>query len=246
MSGRMEFRGTLFAQVPMWAVERLEAGPIALLVHIAAATYSGEKLSQAQFARKLGVAERTVGRWARELVDVGVVVPHRSGEFGTVAEWAVLYDDPGVTREFHRDPDARPEPKPEPMVQPAQVDSPDRFQDFWDLYPRREKKRRAEQAWGRLDAGERDRCLRFLTSARRVWDGAAATERTRRERFIPHPTTFLNDRRFDDERWAGDGGAWIRRAVLDDERSQGTTSPTESWMTQTAPTAARGPVEGDW
>ena len=70
----------------------------------------------------------------------------------------------------------------------------DRFQDFWSRYPRKEGKAKAEKAWksGKLDA-HADLIIADVTA--RVDDRATWTD----PRFIPHPTTYLNQRRWEDE-----------------------------------------------
>lgn len=72
---------------------------------------------------------------------------------------------------------------------------PDRFQEFWSSYPRKIGKPKAQAAWKRLVKAKVDPqtiidgCTRWAT-----YYAQARTE----ERFIPHPTTWLNDARYDD------------------------------------------------
>jgi hypothetical protein len=74
-------------------------------------------------------------------------------------------------------------------------DQPDPdFERFWSDYPRRVGKKAARQAWNQLTADERTRALDAVP--------VFAAEQQRRGdeiKFTPHPATWLNGRRFDDE-----------------------------------------------
>jgi hypothetical protein len=70
------------------------------------------------------------------------------------------------------------------------------FEAFWQCYPRKVAKQEAEKAWAKLHPanGDFERIMGALenhkTSSRWREDGG---------QFIPHPATWLNQRRFDDE-----------------------------------------------
>lgn len=70
------------------------------------------------------------------------------------------------------------------------------FEHFWSLYPRKEGKKKAQQAWEKInpDAKLNDLILKGLekykTSDQWVKDKGA---------FVPHPTTWLNGERWNDE-----------------------------------------------
>jgi hypothetical protein len=67
-----------------------------------------------------------------------------------------------------------------------------RFGEFWLLYPRRENRGKAENAWNiavtKADPNE------IIAGLRRYLPVAAKAEK----RYIPYPATWLNDRRWDD------------------------------------------------
>lgn len=67
------------------------------------------------------------------------------------------------------------------------------FQQFWDAYPRKTNRKRAEDAWNRLAA--RGDLLRL------VMDGLARAKESRQWRLgvIPHPSTWLRNWRWEDE-----------------------------------------------
>lgn len=71
---------------------------------------------------------------------------------------------------------------------------PSRFDDFWSAYPRKEGKKAAAKAWARAKLDRiADRILddvRGRTLRDRQW---------RDRRYIPHPATYLNNERWNDE-----------------------------------------------
>jgi len=62
------------------------------------------------------------------------------------------------------------------------------FEEFWHMWPRREAKVAAMKAWKRLN--NRDR-LEAMDGVKKFLG--------RERRFIPHPATYLNGRRWEDE-----------------------------------------------
>ena len=63
------------------------------------------------------------------------------------------------------------------------------FRLFWQAYPRRVGKPAAERKWKRLKKSEQRAILDHLP--KRKWPG--------NKDYIPHPSTFLNQRRWEDE-----------------------------------------------
>lgn len=68
------------------------------------------------------------------------------------------------------------------------------FADFWAAWPRRVGKRDAEKAWARLRPQEKAAAIEALPKHVDYWN-ASGTER----QYIPHPATWLNGARWDDE-----------------------------------------------
>lgn len=72
---------------------------------------------------------------------------------------------------------------------------PNLFEDFWDAYPRKVGKAAAEKAWPKA-------CKKLdperLVKAAVYWAGLWEQARTEKQ-FIPHPATWLNGQRWDDE-----------------------------------------------
>lgn len=67
------------------------------------------------------------------------------------------------------------------------------FQDFWELYPRREARKDAVKAWDRIGPADRVAALVALLDWRRVWQARADY------RYTPLPATWLNGERWTDE-----------------------------------------------
>jgi hypothetical protein len=68
------------------------------------------------------------------------------------------------------------------------------FEDFWKEYPRKVAKKSAEKAWNKLTDIEQTKALNAITQHVKYWK----TKETEHE-FIPHPATWLNQARFEDE-----------------------------------------------
>ena len=83
-----------------------------------------------------------------------------------------------------------------PPIAPQGGERDDRFETFWKAYPRKEAKGRARNVWKRLKptASLLDRMLEAVSQQRASRSGKRITGQ-----FIPHPATWLNDQRWEDE-----------------------------------------------
>jgi len=68
---------------------------------------------------------------------------------------------------------------------------PDIFDEFWDAYPRKVGKPAARKAWSRV-AAEHPAVMAGVAA----WSAAWARDGTA-DRFVPHPSTWLTDRRWE-------------------------------------------------
>lgn len=66
------------------------------------------------------------------------------------------------------------------------------WDNFWTVWPRRVARKEAQRAWDRLTPAERQEALTALPDWRRVWAG-------KETQYIPHPATWLNGARWEDE-----------------------------------------------
>ena len=68
------------------------------------------------------------------------------------------------------------------------------FDEFWMMYPRKVAKRTAQSSWNRLSELEQKEALDALQNHLKYWK----LKETSKE-FIPHPATWLNQGRWEDE-----------------------------------------------
>ncbi|MDA8149828.1 MAG: hypothetical protein M0041_01625 [Nitrospiraceae bacterium] len=92
-------------------------------------------------------------------------------------------------------PPERPNP---PETPPAEGVYSKEFETFWAAYPKKIGKLAAWQAWEKM-SGQRPPLEAIL----RTLDGYRQTEQWQETRFIPHPSNWLAQRRFDDEPMTG-------------------------------------------
>lgn len=70
----------------------------------------------------------------------------------------------------------------------------DGFDEFWALYPRKVEKQASKRAWKKLSRDDRQTALGILTLHVGAWRDAKKDPK-----YIPHPSTWLNGRRWEDE-----------------------------------------------
>lgn len=164
-----------FAQLP-----DLSKGHL-MLIWLFASQNDGKIPEDAKFLqRKLGLEKPPD---LKLLIDKGFLIP----EQGASEVLADRKQDASGTQAFARSREERREEAEE---------SARRFDEFWAVYPRKVAKPDALQVWNRLKLGNGEftkvmaGLTRYLTSEQWTKDDG---------RFIPHPATWLNKRRFDDE-----------------------------------------------
>lgn len=122
-------------------------------------------------------------------------------------------------------------PNPNPNTNPNPKDTRvraehSRFDEFWEIYPRKVGKGAAQKAWNKLkpDSDLADRIMGAVREQKRSvqWtkDGG---------QYIPNPTTWLNQQRWEDE--ATPANAWTGSRASDASRCAGA--------------ARKGPPEGE-
>ena len=72
------------------------------------------------------------------------------------------------------------------------------FYDFWQNYPRRVGKKQAQRLWNKLTPQEHVQIMCGLELWKQTyqWQSAGGT-------YIPYASTFLHQRRWEDEPWTG-------------------------------------------
>ena len=130
-------------------------------------------------------------------------------------------------------PNPEPEPEPEKKNTPkpprssAAADSlSDAFKAFWSAYPAKKAKPAALKAWAKVQADGQTQAA-ILAAIQRD----KASEQWTRDggRYIPHPATWLNQRRWEDEgptQAADNANAWWKRAGF---ASEGDAAEAGCW-----------------
>ncbi len=87
------------------------------------------------------------------------------------------------------------QPRPASRVNGKREKKADRFEEFWQLYPRKVKKKQALRTWETRDLDSMaDRILAHVKTC------ASSSQWVRENgKFVPHPTTYLNGDRWEDE-----------------------------------------------
>lgn len=201
-----------------WAWEQETKSSGERLVLLALADHAGEDGEcwphSARLGEKCGLDRKTVQRHLTALDERGVIekVSRRKRNNGTLAGW--LYRLPIVegthtsrlggdtdipTKRGHAHPVLEDTPtSPQepsifnPQIEPSQVDND--WQTFWNEYPRKTGKQNAEKAWSKLSATDRQSALAQIDMHIHHWDVSGTSPQ-----FIPHPATWLNGRRWEDE-----------------------------------------------
>jgi len=168
--------------------------------------------SRRRLATLIGVSESTLDRAMKELVDFGAVEVTRrvteSGDFTSnqylvrsVRGVASPVKPPGVmgeptggvtsdelTKAIVNESQELELMLTETVSEPVESD----FDRFWAQYPRKVGKQKAQKAWGRLTKKEKIAIFGVLDVHVSQWRGV-------RPEFVPHATSWLNGRRWEDE-----------------------------------------------
>ncbi|MFZ3569458.1 hypothetical protein ACNYS0_21130 [Streptomyces sp. BH034] len=137
----------------------------------------------------------------RELINKGVLKRTAAGHRNGAARYELLPLDattpapaPAPRAPIRKAP--RPAPPPRRERPDARASPPDGFDEFWDAYPRKVAKGNARTAYAKAIKRGADPAALATAAARHAAQWRAAhTE----PRFIPHPATWLNAERYDDE-----------------------------------------------
>lgn len=69
-----------------------------------------------------------------------------------------------------------------------------RFEEFWNAYPNKKAKKKAEQSWLKINPSEYDKIMSSLGEYKK-----SEQWRAQGGRFVPYPSTWLNQERWNDE-----------------------------------------------
>lgn len=205
-----------FAAIPNWMIRDANVSRRAIVVYGALASRAGRGgiyPSQAQIAEDARCDERTVRRALKELEDLGVLerVRRVSSMGYRQSDGYVLHpngrpgsDEESMRSEVSARDDAYRTLVSAPTGQNAQVtplieeeplkkNPEDAFEEFWSVYPRHVAKAAARTKF---------KVALKSASAETIIDGArrfASDPNLPEMQFVPHPTTWLNQGRWDDD-----------------------------------------------
>lgn len=177
------------------------------------APYQAKFLAGALFPLDLDVGTEDIDRWTDECVQAGLLVRY-GGEGREFVASPTFRDHQRVNRPSPSNCPAPPGWEPRAAVPPARLalhavaapgtehgtampataGEPPGFAEFWEAYPRREAKPRAIKAFA---SALRVAPFSSIMAGVAAWSASwTATETD--VAFVPHPATWLNERRWDD------------------------------------------------
>jgi len=219
-----------FSMVPAWLLER-RISDKALRLYAVLAGYADSETGHAYpgrtlLSRRMDCSVKTVDRAVQELLETGAIKKQQRVKDGHYQSslYTVVRIDPaqGVTRPHVKD-DATPcHTRPDPVspvthrtitteLEPIELephnDIVQAFNEFWEIYPRKQGKGKAKEAFIKA------------TKVAHVDDVVAGAERYAADRnlpdpkFVPLPATWLNQERWDD------GPLPLNRELTNSERN---------------------------
>jgi hypothetical protein len=157
------------------------------------------------------VSIKDVGRWLADIIKLNLVKEYMVDDESYLfhpkwSEYQTLRAD--RRKESHVPaPDCQPDDNQVSTKSPHKVskgkvskekiiDMPDRFDEFWVSYPNKKAKKKAEQSWSKLKMTEE--LFKVIMSG---LEKAKSSPQWKKDdgQFIPHPTTWLNQERWNDE-----------------------------------------------
>lgn len=231
-----------FAIIPEWVLDSdISANSVRLYgVLRRYADQNGQCFpSRRTLAQRCKVSESTLDRCIKELINIRAIsVQHREsadGDFAsnmymihTLRGVASPVTPPlvtseargGVTSDELTKATMNESHEPELFARPSLVD---RFNEFWACYPRKIGKPAAERAYRKIKPSEHDSLMEGLKPWAKYWADRDEPE------FIPHPSTFLNQRRWEDQptqklpmkqRKVDDGSAFEKIRIMSEARDR--------------------------
>lgn len=198
-----------------WKQETKSSGE--RLVLLALADHAGEDGEcwphSGKIAEKCGLDPKTVQRHITALHERGLVtkVHRRKRSNGTLAGWlyrlecnegtpmSPLPEEEDVEEVSKRERvqgvlEGTSMYSQEPTLSNPQLEPTCDWDKWWELYPRKTNKQQAVKAWKRLSVKERKEAADGLHKHILYW-----SESKTEQRYIPHPATWLNSKRWEDQ-----------------------------------------------
>ena len=158
----------------------------------------------AYFANLYGVSKVSISKWVRQLVDAGCIeseIQHAEGSKEILNRYITLVN--GGNKEKLSTPQRKVN---DPIKEKFKdnntvnnttnitVNNNDHFDAFWSAYPVKKGKLAARKAWDKLKLS--DDVVKLIAENMKARMDAGEWED---KQYIPHPATFLNGRRWEDE-----------------------------------------------
>lgn len=179
-----------------------------LLLHLALADFANDEGTCFPSVRTLALKARCSEQWARKgiqgMIDDGLLeIVERGLGRGNVNRYRLLSRNPNTSTELSvsgngasaasespnsATPHTYIQNRHEPSIHAAS------FEEFWEAYPRKVGKGKARMAFERVMARSDAPALEHLLAAVRRYAGSVTDER-----YLAHPTTWLNGERWTDE-----------------------------------------------
>ena len=208
-----------FAIIDEWLLD-LEISDRAVRLYAVLARYADSETHKAYpsrdtLAKRLRCSTKSVDRAAQELVDSGAMTKQHRHNSSIVYTLQVVqgggHHSPGGSTRVSRGVDTGVEltrtTEPEPFELEPLNDIVQAFNDFWNIYPRKQGKGKAKEAF--IKASKLADVELILQGAERY-----ATDRNLPDpKFIPLPATWLNQERWDD------GPLPLNRELTNSERN---------------------------
>jgi DNA-binding transcriptional regulator YhcF (GntR family) len=216
-----------FAVVPEWVIE-LDISHTAFRLYAVLARYADNVTHQAfpsldTLSNRLGCSEKTVRRAIEDLVKHGAIKKHSRGRYQSslytvitstskrtkVSSDGTKMSEEGTkvsTRSDKNDHLTRTT-ELEPVEREPLNNISESFDDFWNVYPRKQGKGKAREAF--MKAVKTAGLEAVMSGARRY----ASDPNLPDPKFVPLPTTWLNQERWDD------GPLPLNRSLTNSERN---------------------------
>lgn len=232
---------TYFAIIPEWVLDAEITSP-AVRLYAVLRRYADQNgncfPTRKTLATRVRVSEATIDRLIKELQGIGaLMVRNRKAESGgyTSSMYTVVtvrgvyspmstgvltHEDRGVLTSDDRTIAIENQSHELDLSRASLVD---RFNEFWAAYPRKIGKPAAERAYRKIKPAEHEALMGGLAVWVKYWDERGQPE------YTPHPSTFLNQRRWEDqptpkmpvkESRLDNGGAFAKIAIMSEARDR--------------------------
>lgn len=213
---KWEISDMAFAVVPLEVATDDRLTKMQLRVLIALLSFRAKNTDtvwpkRSSLAKRCGYNERTISKVTTQLVNLGWLEKTGKGGYSQSCHYRITVPELDTVPEAETVPEpdtstvSKPDTStvPEPDTRNKQTNEQTNeqtiaFEQFWSAYPNKKSKERARKVWARMSHDEKQKAfadVQARTGRDPEWrkDGGA---------YIPHGSTYLNNKRWEDE-WQG-------------------------------------------